>query len=418
MFTLKEAQQYPLLSLNAQRVHCIHNLNDKLALLGQTKKCEVLTLKLYQSNWEKFPFAFDSVKIPTNRPSSKLITNIDMPYIYRKETLFNRHNITLDPIYAAEFTEQPTENQPTCIAFAPNEYSLFRWPILAVVTNYGSCEILEYDPIARIYEQSKLNINSLLDKSLNEPSLVTEDNITTFVSYKSVKAILDKITVTAACWSDHLSTNEFTSLLCSTADGTIYILNVYPKNNSPELYSSITTNLEQITTLASFRNILIASDSKGRITSFKVTKEPHEFKQQSTLWQREDKMSSPTIKFHYNKKADRVYVLLSKGPHLLIFLLDSEGKLIERKTHYVGNVVIIGIENFNAGEFLVATMGGYVEHILIHYKYDRDLFEFQAMPVKVDYDHKNYAMQGKFLEYSFLVIFVNLPFSRNLRITE
>lgn len=393
MFTLKEAQQYPLLSLNAQRIQCLHQLDQKIALLGQSKKCDILTMKLYQSNCEKFPFVFDSVKIPTTRPSSKLITNLDMPYIYRKETLFNRHNITLDPLYSAEFSEQPTEPQPSCITFAPNEYALFRWPILAVVTNYGACEILEYDPVGRIYEQPKIKINDLLDKALNRPSRVTEDNITTFVSYKKVKTVLDKILVTAACWSDNLSTNEYSSLLCSTTDGTIYILNVSPKN-TPELYNSISSNLEQITTLATFKDILIASDSKGKMASFKVTKEPHEFMQQSILWQREDRMSSPTIKFHYNKKADRVYVLVSKGPHLLMFLLNSEGTLIERKTHYVGNVVIVGIEHFNGAEFLVATMGGYVEHVLIHYKYERDRFDFQTMPVKVDYDHKNYAMQG------------------------
>uniref|UniRef100_T1GG40 Uncharacterized protein n=1 Tax=Megaselia scalaris TaxID=36166 RepID=T1GG40_MEGSC len=75
MFTLKEAHQYPLLNLNVQRIHCIQHLDNKLAILGQTKVCDILTLKLYQSNCERFPFAFDTVRIPSTRPSSKLITN-------------------------------------------------------------------------------------------------------------------------------------------------------------------------------------------------------------------------------------------------------------------------------------------------------------------------------------------------------
>lgn len=292
-------------------------------------------------------------KSSASMPTRDLSTKAKEMYTESKD--LQKQQLCLDIMLMPELSSMTHIPNLISIRWSPEGAALKKDNYLASLTNFGGCSI--YYKFPHDHEWSYV----IVDIGTTWATYCRRDQVHPITKMNDLQTLVSNIHITAIAWHNKIMA-EKTMFAIATASGKLAIFGIRTQNLS-ELPSVQSPNIEfeydlqmyKVNVLRWFsfldaegdlRSYLFTADFEGRLFTFSV--DVHDSTVQaidkiSELWSQADKLRFGDVIIEYLSLSNTVMLVTCKGAHVLVFLLNSDGKLLDSYTHYVGNLFISGI---------------------------------------------------------------------------
>ncbi|XP_055385622.1 uncharacterized protein LOC129614782 [Condylostylus longicornis] len=370
----------------------------KMFLIGQDVL--IFELKSIPHSTEGAKFRIEFLKMPKTSPTKEILTNNNMVKIYKESNILNRQTLSLDPLYAAEFSDVNIEPSARHICW-PKKFS-FDKNIMAVVTNFGQCDILDFTDLTRTYEKTLVSMNDLITKLF--PQKKTDN-------FDILNQLIEDTVITFCCWFH----TEKNILLFSTISGWLYAACINDVFDAQLLFKT-KTKFYKINRLKLFKylneenefcNGVIVSDINGVIGLYQIKDD--EFKELCILWSKKDKMSPKQFNVNFDNDNMKLVISTNKGFHFLMFIVSTKNWNILYKGNEFCGSQIANFQMLSTYEYIVSTMIGHTKHIKLSID-NNDEYIFNSMNISNDLEIENYTLSGMIAsENNVMYMFVMFP---------
>lgn len=384
------------LALKTVLPFCMKSLGDNQFSLLTKNSTQIIKIQ-YKSTIDTNPInlLMSNCKCTKSQPTKKLQVNYKS--VFNGANIEEKHKLCLSPVLLMDMA--PTSAiliQNSCSPL--NVYKTDR--LLASLNIYGQVEVSQsIKPISQENEEWKplINISKILLKYLD---FSLKEQIRKF---KELQECVEDIVVTSIVWKDTIE-NDTAFLACASKSGRLMIVAIKQiidvANIDCKTYEFNTNR--QISCMKWFTNpltkksFLIAGSQEGKVilytTEILSCGKVDSCAQKTELWSEDDSISVGCIHVCFCEENNFMFVLIVKGSHVIIVLLNSDGDLLQMDAYYVGNLFIVSLNELSKFNYVIATMAGYIIHLKVNIVGDK--FNYETEQVKCNIDFNKYTLYG------------------------
>lgn len=384
------------LALKAVLPFCINSLGDNQFSLLTKNSTQIIKIQ-YKSIIDTNPInlLMSNCKCTKSQPTKKL--EINHRAVYNGASIEEKHKICLSPVLLTDMA--PTSSILIQNSWSPlNVYNNNR--LLASLNIYGQVEVSNsIKPISQENEEWKplINISKILLKYLD---FKCDEQIRKF---KDLLECVEDIVITSIIWKDTIE-NDISYLACASKSGRLMIVAINkiidPANIDCKTYEFSTNRqiscMKWFTSSLTKKSFLIAGSHEGKVilytTEILSCGKIDSCELKTELWSEDDSLSVGCIHVCFCEENNYMLVLIVKGSHIVMALLNSDGDLLQMDAYYVGNLFIVSLNELSKYNYVIATMAGYIIHLKMNI--DGDKFNYETKQVKCNIDFNKYTLYG------------------------
>lgn len=384
------------LALKAVLPFCMNSLGDNKFSLLTKNSTQVIKIQ-YKSTIDTNPInlLMSNCKCSKSQPTKKLEVNYKA--VFNGASTEEKHILCLSPVLLRDMA--PTSSILIQNSWSPlNIYNNDR--LLASLNIYGQVEVSNSSrPISQENEEWKplINISKILLKYLN---FQYDERIKKF---KNLHECVEDIVITSINWKDTIE-NDTAYLACAAKSGRLMIVAI-PKivdaNNIDCKTYEFNTNrqiscMKWFTSPSTKKSFLIAGSHEGKVVLYTTEilncGKIDSCTLKTELWSEDDSISVGCIHVFLCEENNYMLVLIVKGSHIVIALLNSDGDLLQMDAYYVGNLFIVSLIELSKLNYVIATMAGYIIQLKVNI--DGDKFKYETEQIKCNIDFNKYTLYG------------------------
>lgn len=288
----------------------------------------------------------------------------DLRQLMRQSTTEERHALLLDSVLIPSLSANPPN-----VRLIQHEWSpigLFKGKCLLVtLTNFGMVDLFfreDADDCQIIPGEERkwnplINITEIWTKSTQSTSMETS---TICSSYQALRSRVDQMLIKCVCWMDRMAFNA-AFISCFVEYGALVFFRVRAEMDT-DLQESVDVNMvgfeetgqlkarimKWLTIIGERKiSILLCGCSNGQIVAYvvKYIEDGNRIEAKllpDKLWAESDQIQVKEILTYFCEKTRKFFVLAVKGAHILLFLLNPDGKLIASEVFFGDHMEITG----------------------------------------------------------------------------
>lgn len=384
------------LALKTLLPFCMNSLGDNKFSLLTKNSTQVIKIQ-YKSTVDtnSINLLMSNCKCSKSQPTKNL--QINLKAVFNAASTEEKHKICLAPVFM-------TEMAPNSSTLIQNSWSPLNFyedeRLLASLNIYGQVEVSNSikQPISPENEEWKslINISKILLKYLD---VQNDEQIRKF---QKLQERVDDLVITSISWKDSIE-HETAFLACAAKSGRLFIVGIKtiidPTNIESQTYEFNTNPqvscMKWFTDPTTMKSFILAGSHDGKVILYKTeisSGKIDSFDFKTVLWSDDDSISVSCIHVNFCDDKNNILVIIVKGSHVVLALLNSDGDLLQMDAYYVGNLFIVSLNELCKFNYVIATMAGYIIELKV--KIDGDKFNYETEQVKCNIDFIKYTLYG------------------------
>lgn len=384
------------LALKAVLPFCMNSLGDNQFSLLTRNSTQIIKIQ-YKSTIDTNPInlLMSNCKCTKSQPTKKIEVNYKA--VFNGASIEEKHKLCLSPVLL-------TDMAPTSSILIKNSWSPLNFynndRLLASLNIYGQVEVSNrIRPISQENEEWKplINISKILLKYLD---FQYDEKIRKF---KDLQECFEDIVITSIIWKDTIE-NDTAYLACASKSGRLMIVAITKiidaTNIDCKTYEFNTNRqiscMKWFTSPQTKKNFLVAGSHEGKVilytTEILSCGKIDSCILKTELWSEDDSISVSCIRVYFCEESNYMLVLIVKGSHIVIALLNSDGDLLQMDAYYVGNLFIVSLTELSRFNYVIATMAGYIIQLKVNI--DGDKFNYATEQLQCNIDFNKYTLYG------------------------
>ncbi|KAJ8711066.1 hypothetical protein PYW07_008308 [Mythimna separata] len=218
--------------------------------------------------------------------------------------------------------------------------------VLAVLNNIGGVEF---------FQQQQFNWKSILNLSPYVTKILKHNRTPVF--FEDLKESVFILETSAICWAPEVNSDNSCFFATAQKNGSVLFWQIFSNMDAPKVRGRIAADMTEITEMKWIPKLennfyLICADDLGQVHAFdmEIENENISLLRPHALWPHKDRMIAANLK--YTVIDNNIVFLCSKHRHLLIQLINNNGKVLSQYLNNVNDYRITDIAYTTDGIYL------------------------------------------------------------------